>query len=164
MSDVESFNNDPFINSNTNVNTELDNDTVDSNFVNLSELKNHPVVGSRNEDSTTDSQRINLDTITFEDNSNDLDVATKSFHSLSKLKDYDFSKVYDIISSSQLLIFVDNYKLEKRHNFLSNILRRKIDLMKEEFPGCTFFPYEYATKLTKDIHILNNKIVLHMLV
>lgn len=159
MSDVESFNNDPFIHSNTNVNTELDNDTVDSNFVNFSELRNHRVVGSRNEDSSTDSQKINLDTISFEDNNNDVDIMTKSFHSLSKIKEYDFAKIYDIISSSQLLIFVDNYKLEKRHTFLSNILRRKIDLIKEEFPGCTFFPYEYVTKLTKDIHILNNKIL-----
>ena len=135
-----------------------DNDNFDNDKIyNISEIENHIVIGSRNNDSSTDSQKIKLDEINFEYNNNE--IVSTSFYNLEDLDKLKFNSIYNIISNSNMIIFVDNYKLLKSHNCIYNMVRRKINLIKEEFPGCTFFPFEYVSKLQKDIHILNNKIL-----
>ena len=130
---------------------------ANENIYNMRELANHIIVGSRNNDSSTDSLKIRLDKINFDCNNNE--VIKSSFYPLEELETKKFTEIYNIIYSSQMIIFIDNYKLVKEHGCMMNCFRRKKDLIEEEFPGCTFFPFEYVSKLKKDIHILNNKIL-----
>ena len=93
-----------------------DNISSDEDGVyNLNELENHIIVGTRNNDSSTDSQKIKLDEINFEYNNNE--VVTTSFYNCEDLNKLKFTDIYNILSSSQMIIFIDNYKLLKEHNF-----------------------------------------------
>ena len=104
---------------------------------NLNELENHIVVGTRASYSSTDSQKIKLDEINFEYNNNE--VVTTSFYNCEDLNKLKFTDIYNILSSSQMIIFIDNYKLLKEHNCTYRHIRRKLDFIKEEFPDVLFY-------------------------
>ena len=158
---MENFSNDSVFSERNFSETEIES-TIDDNeekIFSQESIKNHIVYGTRNEDSSIDSVKINLNEITFDKNKEENKVLKKSFHPLDNLEKKKFTEIYNILCNSQMLIFVDNYKLEKKHNCMTNLIRNKIDLINEEFPGCTFFPYEYVNILKKNIHILNNNIL-----
>ena len=155
--DEINYNNSEDIYSISSYNENINNQTSEENLFNLTEVENHIVVNTRNQESSTDSLKIKLNDINFSNNDNK-SILT-SFFSVDELNNMDFKEIYTIICESQMIIFVDNYKLVKEHSTISNCFRRKINLIKEEFPGCTFFPFEYISELKKNIHILNNNIL-----
>jgi hypothetical protein len=131
-----------------------DNDNI------FESLNEHTVINEKNNDeSSIDSnKKKQLDDISFDINSEE--ILKSSFYSLEELNKKTFKDIYNIINLSVMIIFVDNYKLcnlNKRSLFRR--LRTKKYLYEEEFPGCTFFPFEYINKFKKHIHLLNNKIL-----
>lgn len=123
-------------------------------------LDEHTILNEKNnEESSPDSNKIKqINSINFEINTND--VLKSSFYNLDDLDSKNFNEIYNIIYSSPMIIFVDNYKLINlnRHNILKFFKTKKC-LYKEEFPGCTFFPFEYINKFKKYIERLNNSIL-----
>ena len=120
----------------------------------------HTILNQKlNEDSTQDSnKKKDLDSLKFYDKSDT--ILKSSFYSLNSLDNITFTEIYNIIYSSPMLIFVDNNKLEKSNRRkLFKLLRKKKRLYEDEFPGCTFFPFEYINKFKRDIDLLNNSIL-----
>ena len=146
--------------------SEHDSDTIYSDssineFKNIFEtLDDHTVINEKhNEESTQDSnKKKQLDDINFDFNKNE--ILKSSFYNLESLNNKTFKEIYNIINSSIMIIFVDNYKLcNLNRRSIFRRLRKKRYLYEEEFPGCTFFAFEYINKLKKYIHLLNNKIL-----
>ena len=121
-------------------------------FNSFSNIDNHIIVNTRNA-SSSESNVISLNKIDFNPSQNK--VLESSFYNLESLNKMNFNEIYNIIYSSQMLIFIDNYKIKNRNKCFC----RKKNLLDEQFYGCTFFPFEFVSKLNKDIHILNNQIL-----
>jgi hypothetical protein len=146
---MESYSND--------IESEYSNSSVENIFQSLDE---HTIINEKNnEESSPDSnKKKQLDDINFQFNKDE--ILKSSIYTLKDLDNKIFKDIYNIIDSSHMIIFVDNYKicnLDKRSFFRR--YRQKKYLYEEKFPGCTFLPCEYINKLKKCIHILNNKIL-----
>ena len=131
---MENFSNDSIFSEKNFSETDMGS-TIDNNEENIfsqDSIENHIVYGTRNEDSSIDSVKINLNEITFDKNKEENKVLKKSFHPLDNLEKKKFTEIYNILCNSQMLIFVDNYKLEKKHNCMTNLIRNKIDLINED--------------------------------
>ena len=137
---------------------ESNHDNITDCIYNVDEFEKHVVVNTRNNDSNSETIKLKLNDINFDCNMNE--VINTSFYDINQLNNIPFSDIYNIISMSQMIIFIDNYKLTsiKSKKFFSCFRKRK-NILEVEFPGCTFFPFEYISKLKKDIHILNNNIL-----
>ena len=122
------------------------------------EVKNHIVVNTRNNDSSTESIKMKLDNINFD--CYNKEVINTNFFNLNNLESITFPQIYNIFNSTQMIIFVDNYKLNNinKKSYFS-CFKNKKQIYEDKFPGCTFFPFEYVNQLKKDIHILNNNIL-----
>jgi len=122
------------------------------------QVKNHVVVNTRNNDSSTESIKIKLNDINFD--CYNKEVIDTNFFTLNNLESITFPQIYNIFNSTQMIIFVDNYKLNNinKKSYFS-CFKSKKKMYEDEFPGCTFFPFEYVNQLKKDIHILNNNIL-----
>ena len=138
--------------------TEDEADNQSNCIYNIAEFKKHVVVNTRNEDSNSETIKLKLNDINFDCNMNE--IIDTYFYEINQLNNTPFSDMYNIICMSQMIIFVDNYKLTNmKSKRVFPYLKKRKNMLKVEFPGCTFFPFEYISKLKKDIHILNNNIL-----
>jgi hypothetical protein len=112
--------------------------------------QNGLVLGSKgNEESSSDLNSLNIDDLNIQIKKENLN---EDFYDLIKIN--NVTNLYDIFSSCDMLIFVDNNKLNKK---LSCFKKRKV-LKDSKFPGCTFLPFEYVNYIKKYIHELNTLI------
>jgi hypothetical protein len=112
------------------------------------------ILGARAEiDSTSEQNKIKLDDIVFNIKKENL---TQNFYCLDKIsKEHN---LYNILSSSDMLIFINNKKIIKKHSGVFNCFSPSRCMEEENFPGCTFLPFEYVSYLKKYIHELNTYI------
>ncbi len=152
---METFNNsDNDIYSISEIENDTDTDTTDSedNTVELiqqengeysklycaKELKKHLVVNTRGKYSSSDSLKIKLDEINFDCNMNQ--VIDTSFYSISDLNNKKFNDIYNILYVSQMIIFVDNYKLMDTEQ---TTFRKFLDCSKNpEIATCLLFLFK----------------------
>lgn len=138
-----------------NSESNISNDTYmeDDIFENYDE---YMVINEKNDGSSIDvNMKKQINDIDFESMNISFD---SSFYTIENLENIDFVKIYNIINNTQYLIFIDNEKMIEKNN-KSCFFKNKRELLKEEFPGCVFLPYEYIFKLKKEIEILNNNIL-----
>lgn len=108
------------------------------------------MLGSKgNEDSSSDLNSLKIDDLNIQIKKENLN---EDFYELDKINQID--NLYEIFSSCDMLIFIDNYKL----NMDSSCLNRCRRLRDNKFPGCTFLPFEYVNYIKKYIHELNTQI------
>ena len=136
-------------------NTESENDNNDEIFLEK-DLPTHPVVNTRNKNSSSDSQKKNLTDINFNNNENKFETF---FYNLERLKKKSFTEIYNLLNESQMIIFIDNYKIEDDEPKSKCFGKCKLKIKDDKFPGCTFFAYEYINTLKIHIHKLNNYIL-----
>ena len=108
------------------------------------------IIHTKSSESSSDSKN-NLNTIEFESIVNN---KVTSYFNIEKLSSLSFNDIYEILLSVSYLIFVDNKKLTNKKKCFF-----KKSLLNTEFPGCTFFPYELADNIKKNIIILNTNIL-----
>ena len=109
-------------------------------------------------DSSSESSRINFDTLEFE--SMKSDYMKTSYYTVEIINNMKFHTIYNILITSSYLIFVDNDKLIKtKKKLLFNCFSNKNSLTEIDFPGCVFLPYEVIDIIKKNIHILNNNLL-----
>tara|TARA_B100001121_G_scaffold310514_1_gene342018 strand:+ start:3817 stop:6369 length:2553 start_codon:yes stop_codon:yes gene_type:complete len=108
------------------------------------------ILGSKgNEESSSDLNSLNIDDLHIKIKKENLN---EDFYDLNKITNVD--NLYDIFDSCDMLIFVDNCKLNLKPSCFS---RCKV-LKESKFPGCTFLPFEYVNYIKKYIHELNTQI------
>ena len=81
-----------------------------------------------------------------------------SFYNLESLKIKCFNDIYTILNRCNMIIFVDNKKLQKNKKNSCFFRKKKINILEENFDSCTFFSYEFSRHLLNYIFIFNNKI------
>ena len=83
------------------------------------------------------------------------------FLDIDKINKKKFSELYNILISSQMIIFVDNYKLNKvkKCKFKPFRFLYKKSLIDENFPGCIFLPYDYKQTLITCLNKINQAII-----
>jgi len=111
-----------------------------------------------NSDSSEHINEINLDEIKFDFNLK-TNNSISNFYSIQELNsdNMNLKKLYQIFITSPLIVFVDNYKLnfKKKYKFYC----KNKSLRYNNFQGCTFFPFEYKTKICDFLDILNKNIL-----
>lgn len=127
-------------------NTEASSDEENSVF----HAKKVLVLGSKgNEDSSSDLNSLKLDDININIKKENLN---EDFYDLDSINGID--NLYEIFASCDMLIFVDNIKLNSKVSCFGRSTR----LIDNKFPGCTFLPFEYVNYIKKYIHELNTQI------
>ena len=108
------------------------------------------LLGSKgNEGSSSDINSLKLENINLNIKKENLN---EDFYDLEKIQEKD--NLYDVFASCDMLIFVDNIKIQKKKSCFS----RCKGLKDYKFPGCTFLPFEYVNYIKKYIHELNTQI------
>ena len=125
-------------------NTEISSD--DDNIFDTDAL----ILGSKgNEESSSDLNSLNIDDLHIKIKKENLN---EDFYDLNKIS--NINNLYEIFSSSDMLIFVDDYKLQCK---TTCFIKKKV-LKETKFQGCTFLPFEYVNYIKKYIHELNTQI------
>ena len=108
------------------------------------------LLGSKgNQESSSDLNSLKIDDLNIQIKKENLN---EDFYDLDKIN--NINNIYDIFSFCDMLIFVDNYKLNRQTSCFN---RCKV-LKDSKFPGCTFLPFEYVNYIKKYIHELNTQI------
>ena len=137
------------MNNDSDLDINYDNTEVSSDRESVFQ-KDALILGSKgNEDSSSDLNSLKIDDLNIQIKKENLN---EDFYDLDKINQID--NLYEIFSSCDMLIFIDNYKLNTESSCL-NICRRIRD---SKFPGCTFLPFEYVNYIKKYIHELNTQI------
>ena len=112
------------------------------------------VLGSKgNEESSSDLNSLKIDDLNEQIKKENENLNfDEDFYDMEKIKKE--KNIYEIFSSCDMLIFVDNYKLNTKTTCFS---RCKV-LKDSKFPGCTFLPFEYSYYIKKYINELNTQI------
>lgn len=112
---------------------------------------NHATDDNQEEHSSTENSSIDINTINLNIVQENLN---NNYFTLADFEEKDLC-LYNIFSLCNLLIFVDNDRISRKNKFF---LKKKNNLRKEKFPGCTFIAYEKLNYIKKYIHELNTLI------
>ena len=117
----------------------------------------HPdalMLGSKgNEESSSDLNSLKIDDLNLNIKKENKNFnLNEDFYDLNTIQNID--NLYEIFSSCNMLIFVDDYKMTAQNTCFQ---RCKV-LRNNKFPGCTFLPFEYVNYIKKYIHELNTQI------
>jgi hypothetical protein len=112
---------------------------------------NHATDDNHEERSSTENSSIDINTINLNIVQENLN---NNYFTLADFEEKDLC-LYNIFSLCNLLIFVDNDRISRRNKFF---FKKKNNLRKEKFPGCTFIAYEKLNYIKKYIHELNTLI------
>ena len=84
---------------------------------------------------------------------------TTEFIDNEKINNLKFSELYNALVNTQMIIFVDDYKLSrvKKCSLCKYIFKK--NLIDENFPGCIFLPFDYKQTLLRCLNDINQKII-----
>ena len=134
-----------------NYSESYDNISIDTVSEEDSIFQNKAILlGSKgNENSSSDINSVEINDLNLNITKKNLN---EDFYDLDKIQTKN--NLYEIFSSCDMLIFVDNSKLT-----CNKVCFQRCKTLKEStFPGCTFLPFEYVNYIKKYINELNTQI------
>ena len=153
-----------------NVNSIFQKNNLENELDTFTNLQTRNVTDDESNSSTNSNSNSNSNSISSNsDENNKIDKIINLKHKKSKsntefidnnkINNSKFSELYNILINTQMIIFVDDYKLTrvKKCNFCKYFVKK--NLVDENFPGCIFFPFEYKQTLLRCLNSINQKII-----
>ena len=144
--------------------------SISDNIINIDleniELKKSNNIFLENKNNINNYENNKLDSITLD--SDEINFKDTEFYDYDMLKDISkdsFSKIYNILVKTSLIIFIDNFKLVSgkkincfNYNFSKKCFLKK-NITDEKFPGCIFLSFEFKKILLEYLTKLNKKVL-----